>query len=216
MIRRRAESIKSSTAFQDLLFLLLSGVTILWVLSFLLINPVAKQADIVTPAQFMITMDWTKNSADDLDLWLRTPLGQIIYFGGKDRGGANLERDDLGLVNDCYRYPNGMEDCILVNREVIMLRGLQEGEYQLKFVVYSIRPDFIGNPVTVEIIDIIPYKIEFSREYVYTQPKQQISVIRFTIDAEGELVSFSEVPAKFDINRNRNATGETIPPSITG
>ena len=216
MIRRRAESIKSSTAFQDLLFLLLSGVTILWVLSFLLINPVAKQADIITPAQFMITMDWDKNSADDLDLWMRTPQGHIIYFGRKDKGGANLERDDLGLVNDCYRYPNGMEDCILVNREVIMLRGLQEGEYQLKFVAYSIRPDFIGNPVTVEIIDIMPYKIKFSQEFTYNKAKQQISIIRFTIDAEGELVGFSEVPAQFDINRSATPAGNNPAQALTG
>ena len=77
-------------------------------------------------------MDWGKNSEDDIDLWLRTPNGNIIYFGSKDKGGANLERDDLGIVSDCIQRPNFTKECIYVNREVIMLRGLQVGEYQLE------------------------------------------------------------------------------------
>ena len=214
MIRRRAESIKSSTAFQDLLFLLLSGVTILWVLSFLLINPVAKQADIITPAQIMITMDWGKNSEDDIDLWLRTPNGNIIYFGSKDKGGANLERDDLGIVSDCIQRPNFTKECIYVNREVIMLRGLQVGEYQLKFVVYANRLDGLGNPVTIEIIDLNPYKVEFSQDFSYSVPKSSISIIRFTVNADGDIESFSTVPVDFDINRNTNAAGQANPPNL--
>ena len=163
----------------------------------------------------MITMDWNKNSGDDLDLWLRTPNGVIVYFGGKDRGGATLERDDLGFVNDCITIDGRSslligadgDNCIRVNREVIMLRGLQEGEYQLKFVVYASRPDYVGNPVTIEIIDINPYKIEFSQDFNYTAPKQNISVIRFTINADGNIESFSEVPADFDISRNAIPAG---------
>ena len=160
-------------------------------------------------------MDWGKTSEDDIDLWMRQPDGQIVYFGKKDKGGANLERDDLGTVNDCF-FVKGERVCIQVNREVIMLRGLQEGEYQVKFVVYSSRIDRTGNPVTVEIIDINPYKIEFSREFIYTTPKQSISVIRFTVDADGNIESFSEVPAEFDINRNTNAAGQANPPNLTG
>ena len=170
-------------------------------------------------------MDWDKDSGDDLDLWLRTPNGVIIYFGGKDRVGVTLERDDLGLTNDCLTVDSRTtlligtsgDNCIHINREVIMLRGLQEGEYQLKFVVYAPQPDFTGNPVTVEIIDINPYKVEFSKDFTYSESKQNISIIRFTINADGNIESFSEVPAGFDINRNRNAGGQINPPSsLTG
>ena len=156
-------------------------------------------------------MDWGKESSDDIDLWMRQPDGKIVYFGKKDRGGANLERDDLGTVNDCF-YVKGERKCIYVNREVIMIRGLQEGEYQVKFVVYSPRIDRDGNPVTVEIIDINPYKIEFSKEFIYTTPKQTISVIRFTVNADGNIESFSEVPADFDINRSQRPAGSSAGP----
>ncbi len=198
---------KSNTAFQDMLFLMLSGVTILWVLSFLLINPVAKQNDIETPAEFLLTLEWAEESDDDLDLWLRTPNGVVISFMNKDAGGANLERDDLGKRNDCTRLYDAVaktvaEDCVKVNREVITLRGLVPGEYQLKFVVYTTMGGVDGNPVTAEIIDVNPYKIKFKKTFTYSKRGQHISIIRFTLDEDGNLTEFSQVPAKFDMDRS--------------
>jgi hypothetical protein len=197
---------KAGTAFQDMLFLMLSGVTVLWVLSFLLINPVAKINDIESPAEFIITMEWADHSDDDLDLWLRTPSGAVIGFFNKDQDGANLERDDLGLVTDCFMLTEtaaNEQQCIKLNRETITLRGLIPGEYQLKFVVYNIGggTSIEGNPVNVEIIKVNPYSIEFKREYQYQKHKQSVSIIRFTVDAEGNITEFSEVPAVFDRDR---------------
>ncbi len=193
---------KAGTAFQDMLFLMLSGVTVLWVLSFLLINPVAKVNDIESPAEFIITMEWADHSDDDLDLWLRTPNGSVIGFFNKDQDGANLERDDLGLVTDCFLFGRDAtsQECIKLNRETITLRGLIPGEYQLKFVVYNIGggTSIEGNPVNIEIIKVNPYSIEFRREYNYKRHKESVSIIRFTVDNEGNITEWSEVPAIFD------------------
>ena len=210
------QKFKSGTAFQDMLFLMLSGVTVLWVLSFILINPVAKVNDIESPAQFMITMDWDNTSEDDIDMWLRTPDGSIVYFANKDAGGANLERDDLGKANDCITNSNFEETCILINREVIMLRGLQEGEYQLKFHVFRMGGKIpTGNPVTMEIIDLTPYTVEFHEEFNYVGHRQHVSVIRFTIDSDGDLESFSLVPVTFTGN-NRTPPTETDRERLAG
>jgi hypothetical protein len=200
---------KAGTAFQDLLFLMLSGVTVLWVLSFLLINPVAKINDIESPAEFIITLDWQGNSDDDLDLWLRTPNGAVIGFFNKDQDGANLERDDLGMVNDCFRLGatrDANDKCVRINREVITLRGLIPGEYQLKFVVYNAGRHMEGNPASVEIIKVNPYSVQFSKQFTYDTHKQSISIIRFTIGEDGSITEFSDVPAKFDRNRERVPT----------
>jgi hypothetical protein len=187
---------KSNTAFQDMLFLMLSGVTVLWVLSFLLINPIAKINDIESPAEFIITMSWPDTSDDDIDMWLRTPDGKVIAFFNKDSSGSNLERDDLGMANECFRVLD-RTNCIELNREVITLRGIHPGEYQLKFVVYNVTGSMDGNPVDMEIIKVNPYKIEFKKSFTYTKQKQSVSVIRFTVDAEGNISGFSDVPAIF-------------------
>ena len=215
MIRRRAVA-KSSTAFQDLLFLLLSGVTILWVLSFLLINPIAKQHDIESPAEFILTMEWDSQSNDDLDLWLRQPDGTIISFRNKDTTLAHLERDDLGMVNDCTsRFEDGVvvRTCIFLNREVITIRGIQAGEYQVLFEVFYVSGIVDGNPVTFEIIDVNPYSVEFQGEYTYQKAKQRISLVRFTIGEDGSIESISDVPAKFGVRAGRSPSQPPPPRS---
>ncbi len=192
---------KSNTAFTDLLFLMLSGVTILWVLSFILINPVAKTQDVESHAKFLLTMDWADESKDDIDMWLRNPDGSIVYFGSKDNGGSTLERDDLGLSSDCVvNAHTGEPDCIYLNREVIAISNPQVGEYQLQFRVYNRYSSVAdGNPVRMEVIRVNPYKILFSEKFAYQHNKQRISVIRFTIDTDGKIASFSETKSDFDM-----------------
>ena len=185
---------KSSTAFTDLLFLMLSGVTTLFVLSFLLINPISKSEDVPSPAKYLITMEYDKESNDDLDLWLQTPSGTIIYYGNRGTGFTNLERDDLGKKTDCA-IVKGEEICIPINREVITLRGVEEGEYKLQMRVYiqmvNGRPT--GNPAHFEIVGINPYKVLFTKDVEYVDARQRFSVIRFTV-RDGEIVSFSDLP----------------------
>lgn len=202
---------KAGTAFQDMLFLMLSGVTVLWVLSFLLINPIAKTNDIISPAEYIITMAWASDSDDDLDLWLRTPNGAIIAFFNKDQDGSNLDRDDLGLNNDCYRVSSNsnllVKRCVQVNREVLTLRGLIPGEYQLKFVVYNITGKVEGNPVDIEIVKVNPYSIQYKAQLNYEFHKQTISIIRFTINEDGDIIEWSEVPASFDRKKIEHTPG---------
>ena len=64
----------SSTAFIDLLFNIVIGVAFLFILAFLLINPVAKKQDIESKADYLIILTWDVESQDDIDLWVRDPL----------------------------------------------------------------------------------------------------------------------------------------------
>lgn len=194
------QKFKSNTAFTDMLFLMLSGVTVLWVLSFILINPISKTQDVESHAKYLLTMDWADESKDDIDMWLRNPDGTIIYYGRKDHGGATLERDDLGISSDCVMdTETGEPRCVELNREVIAISNPQVGEYQLQFRVYNKFHQYAdGNPVRMELIEVNPYKILFSKKYTYERVKQRVSVIRFTIGSDGKIESYNEVESDFD------------------
>ena len=77
---RRNKIYGGRTAFIDLLFNVLIGFVFMFILAFLLINPISKKKDIEEKAEYVITMTWPKHLDDDLDLWLETPDNKIVYL----------------------------------------------------------------------------------------------------------------------------------------
>ena len=105
MFKRRKYG--SSTAFTDLLFNIVIGVAFMFMLAFLLINPVAKKKDIESKADYLIILTWDSESVNDIDLWMRDPVGNLMSFRNKDKGLMHLDRDDLGSRNDKIKLPDG-------------------------------------------------------------------------------------------------------------
>ena len=150
---------KSTLAFTDLLFNVLIGFAFLFIIAFILINPVNKRADIKSKAEFMVIMDWDPNSLFDIDLWMQDPSGTIVGFPNKDSGWTHLDRDDLGQANDMI-YINDMESKIVkINREIMTVRGVIPGEYIVNIHFYSAKSAQRITPVDVSIqaIKINPY-----------------------------------------------------------
>ena len=65
----------SNLPFVDLLFKVLIGFVFLFIVSFLLINPIAKRADIEVKAEFLITVMWPDDLEDDVDTYVEDPVG---------------------------------------------------------------------------------------------------------------------------------------------
>lgn len=119
---------RSNVAFIDLLFNLLVGFVSLFIIAFLLINPIAKNGKIDPPIEFLITTEWDKFSKNDIDIWVKGPDGRAVSYTNKDIGYIVLNRDDLGSANDNVRVA-GKTISIKENREAIEIRGLVPGEY---------------------------------------------------------------------------------------
>ena len=62
---------RSSFGFIDLLFNLLIGFVFLFMLAFMLINPVAKKETIKPKAEYFIILEWDGEKPYDLDLWVK-------------------------------------------------------------------------------------------------------------------------------------------------
>jgi hypothetical protein len=181
-----SERYKSTVAFTDLLFNVLVGFVFLFVIAFLLINPIAKKGDIITPAEYIIVMTWPDKSEDDIDLWVTDSNGYRVGFQQKDQGLMHLERDDLGTSNDTITV-NGKEVITYINREVVSIRGKQLSDYNIAIHVYR-RSWKNGEqstdemPITIEVIKINPYSVIYKQTQIINQAGQVKNFYSFSVD----------------------------------
>ena len=82
---------RSSFGFIDLLFNMLIGFVFLFMLAFLLINPVAKKETIKPKAEYFIELEWDGEKPYDLDVWVKDNMGHIVSFRRPDDALIHLE-----------------------------------------------------------------------------------------------------------------------------
>ena len=75
-----SDKFKSTLAFTDLLFNVLIGFAFLFIIAFILINPIEDTKQIESKAEFMIIMEWDDESVYDIDLWMQDPLKNVAGF----------------------------------------------------------------------------------------------------------------------------------------
>ena len=192
----------SNLAFIDLLFNLILGFVMLFLISFLLINNPAKTSEIEYKAEIMIVMSWQDDHEGDIDLWVETPNGKVSYINPV-AGHAHLDKDDLGVRNDYYTLPNGEVEKIYLNREIITLRALQPGDYVVNAHYYSspsISSEQYGTripaEVKIEVLRLNPFQIIFSDGKTLDAKGQEETFVRFTLDAEGTATKINRLPKR--------------------
>jgi len=200
------------TAFLDMLWILLAGFGAMFIIAFLMIQPPAKNADVIKRAEYIIVLEWEHTSTDDIDLWVMNPRGDIVSFRNKSSGFMNLEKDDLGGSNDTVTDEYGNQITIELNREIVTLRGVIAGEYQVMLHVFSrkyIRVEDIhgdeqegtttadAREFTIEIIKINPYEVVYKRTGNYTERGQEISLVRFTVNSDADFIMFNNLDSGF-------------------
>jgi hypothetical protein len=104
--------------------------------------PVPSHRAIDTLGQYALVITWPKGD-DDVDLYVRDPAGQIVYFANPDAGLMHLEHDDLGDYNDREGAVH-----VVGNGERVVLRGVLPGEYVVNVHAYGITKPV---PVKVEL-----------------------------------------------------------------
>jgi len=186
----------SNVAFTDLLFNIVVGLAFLFLLAFILMNPIAKDKDIEEKSDYIIILTWDDESGDDIDLWMRDPLGNILSFKNREDALMHLDRDDLGLSNDKVELPEGGYVYVYRNKEVASLRGVHEGEYLVNVHVYNKKPwkDSSMKPsnIRVELIKLNPYDEVTQAEFIATKKGQEFTAFHFTLDKDGEVIGIRD------------------------
>ena len=162
---------RSSFGFIDLLFNMLIGFVFLFMLAFLLINPVAKKETIKPKAEYFIELEWDGEKPFDLDIWVKDNMGHIVSFRRPDDALIHLERDDLGTVNDTYVDQNGKTVYLKENREVVAIRTPEARSYLVTIHFYNARkfPAPLTH-ATVKLLKVNPYKEEYTKKLFFSHP----------------------------------------------
>jgi len=183
-----------STPFVDLLFNLLLGFAFLFIISFLMIQPILKKAEVHTQAEYIITVTWPLNNKDDVDTWLEDPLGNVVYFKNKEAGLSHLDRDDLGDMNDVIVLADGTTVRYPYNQEILTIRGFVGGEWTLNLHMYSKREK---TPTTARVtVDKLnpTLKTIIAKDIILGERGEEVTVARFEMGSSGDILSVNDMP----------------------
>ncbi|MDJ0881829.1 MAG: hypothetical protein QNJ56_09285 [Gammaproteobacteria bacterium] len=185
-----------SDPFTDLLFNTLLGFSLLFFISIIFMNPIAKLGNVNFKAEYIITVTWPDNQPDDIDIWVQDPNQNLLSYRDSDVGWLHLDRDDQGDLNDKIMI-DGVETVYPINQEVVTIRGIVSGQYIVNLQYYK---STTGKPVTatVKIEKVNPsLKAVFVDKVTLLREDDEVTVLRFNLDARGEVSGISHLQKKF-------------------
>jgi hypothetical protein len=168
------------------------GMTVLFFLAILILKPAVNKANIQTKAEYIIKVTWNDveplTMTDDVDAWVETPTGDVVFFKEKYKGLIHLDRDDLGWQNDDVVLRDGTRIKYKYNQEIITLREIIPGEFIVNVHMYNKHnPD--PTEILVEITKLNPTAITILRKtFTMIAKGEEITVLRFTLSKSGEVM----------------------------
>jgi hypothetical protein len=176
------------TVWLDTALLMLGGFVLMTVLMMMVMNPPAKSSEadgVNAPGNLIVEIQWGDKIDADVDLWVKAPGDVPVGYSNKSGRVFNLLRDDLGRAQDLTDY----------NYEVAYTRGLPAGEYVVNVHMY--RGTNVAYPVPVKVaVTLRRDSPRTTKQLVTTtvdlrRQNQELTALRFRLDAEGQLVSGS-------------------------
>lgn len=172
--------------FTDLLFNALLGFTLLFMIAITSINPPAKLGDIPAKAEIIVTTTWADGNSDDVDTWVESPDGEVIWYRSPEAGLMHLDRDDRGSENDTMTV-NGQTIVNPLNQEVVTVRGLLPGDYVVNVHRYK-AVEKAALPVDVSVVKVNP-KLEVVYYGTVELPEagDERTAVRFSVARNGDI-----------------------------
>ena len=188
---RRSSDI--GVGFTDLLFNALLGFVVMFVLAYLMINPIARTGAVDAKAEFLITLTWPDGRKDDVDLYVEDPAGNLVWFREREAGLMHLDRDDLGLRNDLLEV-GGQQVINPLNQEVVSIRGIVPGEHVVNLHLYRAEG---AMPVRAQVkVEKLNPRVEvvFYGDVVLRQQGDERTAVRFSVRPDGGFTEVNRLP----------------------
>lgn len=179
--------------FTDMLFNVVIGLAFMVFIAFALINPTAKSGAVDLKAELLITMNWPDNDTNDMDIYVRDPAGNIVWYHAREAGLMHLDHDDRGSARERMTV-NGQTIRNPLNQEIVTIRGIAPGEYVVN------AHEFLATsnaklPVSVKVEKLNPTaNVVFYGTQEFDHKGQEETFVRFTLDADGKVSDVTTGP----------------------
>jgi len=200
----------TNISFLDILMNIILAFVIMFLLAFLQINEkIVKTPQVESKAEVLVILTWSDYNNDDIDLWMRLPDGQTVNFNTKDMGFAHLERDDRGIGGDIVDLPEGGRKFIRLNKEVLTLRAMVPGRYDVNVQFYNVNEGVMyDEPRVTPVKAPFKGKVTLARinpsyeeldvaEVLMSAPGDEKTAFSFTINDELKIVDITHNPVLF-------------------
>lgn len=189
----------NSISILDSLFIVMFSILILFMLSMPRKPPTEGLVD--PKVEFMVEIEWNNKNNDDVDLLMKTPTKEYVFFKNKSVNVYNLERDDTGNLSDMMLNPDGTYSSVDINYEVITMRGFVSGLYRVNVLMYTKR-DVEPTEVTIKFRKMNPYKVITERKIILSSDSEEATAINFMIDEDGNIkhLDFNYVSIAKELN----------------
>lgn len=205
-MRGTYDGYESPISLADIMLKMVLVLFIMWIAAELQAKKKSDDANIQKKAEFVATAEWNMSrdpSIDcDVDLWVRDPDGNSVYFSHKEGNGMNIERDDLGNRNDTLVTADGRTIQNAEDKEYWYLRVPKPGEYTVNVHLYGCKyndlytsAEVVRNlPVEIELIKLNPKMQTIDKKTVLLEKVwDEQTAMNFTLDASGNVVSVTQI-----------------------
>jgi hypothetical protein len=138
---------------------------------------------VTTFAQYAVTM--TGVTADDVDLYVSDPAGDVCWYG-------KLQAGPMSLLHDTI--PGNTDPVSVGEHELIAVRSSAAGEYIANVHVYS---GMAAATMTVQLWDLRGFskRVVLERKVRVSAQGEQRTAFRWRLNASGDLAGHSLLPA---------------------
>ena len=179
--------------FTDLLFNALLGFVFMFLIAFMLINPISDTGKVDPKAEVLITVTWPDQHPDDIDLYVEDPNGGVVWYHVKEAGLMHLDRDDRGNYRDTITV-DGEKINNPLNQETVSLRGIIPGEFVINIHHY-LANGTEDVPVEVKVEKLNPeVTLVFYTTLQLDHKGQELTAARFTMDEDGQISDVNRRP----------------------
>ena len=183
-------SYHSNFAFLDVLFNTLLCFAACFAIALIFMSQKKADTDVKFAAYVMVIATWPAAFSDDIDLYIKDPNDEVIFFRNKSNAIMHLDRDDLGRA---YLEEDSQESGVPPHREIVTIRRQVKGEYVVNAHAYAKYSDG-PLPVSIKIIKLSPRYEIFDDILIFDEAHQEKTVCRFTVSDSGRIRDVNKLP----------------------